>query len=329
MCVNPKTLSHVLTSSSVLSSKPCAVLKGWHFRRTYALTSLDVREWLAKHAPVQPWLSEAPGAAPPIPGDTAQRGPARPKVHVELAGTDPEADEHRAREKASEEEKQRAQNTLPAWHLASTISGHTTGLGRGEGTKPSTDAPTGTPAVEETRAEDVDCASLLTRLCTVHCTGGKPGEQTRGRRNDRRWREQARSHRRDAARRRVRRRHGRHGGCHLALGSDSASIDLIGPRQIGHAYCTRGARPCCRSFIRLFSTLSRTWTAHSRHSACVHGRINVVGGWEIQIGQSSPSPEPVTSSSRDVSWPDSSAAVVIESPRKPYSSRSWNTCVPM
>lgn len=119
-----------------------------------ALPPLDVREWLAKHAPVQPWLSEAPGAAPVMPSEATQKGPPRPKVHVELAGANPGAEELRAREKAAEEEKQRAQNTLPAWHLASTISGDPV---RRTETKPPIDAPAEAPAAaEETRAEDVD-----------------------------------------------------------------------------------------------------------------------------------------------------------------------------
>ena len=36
----------------------------------------------------------------------------------------------RQQQRAREEEAQRAQNTLPAWHLASTVSGEQTGLGK-------------------------------------------------------------------------------------------------------------------------------------------------------------------------------------------------------
>lgn len=96
-----------------------------------ALPPMDIHAWLAKNAAEQPWKVETerddtqlvPGARPPP-------KPKVPQVTVELSGTDPANELVRQQQRAREEEAQRAQNTLPAWHLASTVSGEQTGLGK-------------------------------------------------------------------------------------------------------------------------------------------------------------------------------------------------------
>lgn len=135
-----------------------------------ALPPLDVRAWLAKHAADQPWATELPkeeqGAKPAAP-----QPPAAPeaRLRVEVAGVEAGAElESAAR---SREEEQRAQNILPAWHVASTVSGEATGLANGEGAQ---EGAEGGVAAEGPVAEaDEDCrcawagARLTSRLCSV------------------------------------------------------------------------------------------------------------------------------------------------------------------
>ncbi len=53
-----------------------------------------------------------------------------PALQVDLASNDPAAEAARRLAKQKAEDEQRKQNALPAWHLASTVSGEQTALGR-------------------------------------------------------------------------------------------------------------------------------------------------------------------------------------------------------
>ncbi|PKI84355.1 hypothetical protein MVES1_001716 [Malassezia vespertilionis] len=121
-----------------------------------ALPPMDIHAWLAKHAATQPWVHEmprddkqfVPGAAP----RPTQKGPS---VRVEMSGSDPTAELEKQQERVREEDKQRAQNMLPAWHLASTVSGERTGLGTAIAER-RTDAAAAAPAAQQEEAHDED-----------------------------------------------------------------------------------------------------------------------------------------------------------------------------
>lgn len=97
-----------------------------------ALPPMDIHAWLAKNSAAPPWQYEAPrddtalapGAMPPPP-------PKAPALKVEMSGQSATDTQHQQLQRA-EEERQRAQNILPSWHLASTVSGERTGLGHAE-----------------------------------------------------------------------------------------------------------------------------------------------------------------------------------------------------
>ncbi|WFD22527.1 hypothetical protein MEQU1_001199 [Malassezia equina] len=97
-----------------------------------ALPPMDIHAWLAKNSAAPPWQHEAPrdetalapGAMPPPP-------PKAPALKVEMLGQST-TDTQQQQQQRAEEERQRAQNILPSWHLASTVSGERTGLGHAE-----------------------------------------------------------------------------------------------------------------------------------------------------------------------------------------------------
>ncbi|KAN0065867.1 hypothetical protein ACQY0O_000998 [Thecaphora frezii] len=92
------------------------------------LPPLDVGAWLVKHAASQPWnIRHDDDATLPVP--TSTNGVAS-GLQVDLASNDPAAEAARRAAKLKAEEEQRKQNALPAWHLASTVSGEQTSLGR-------------------------------------------------------------------------------------------------------------------------------------------------------------------------------------------------------
>ncbi|WFC99284.1 hypothetical protein MYAM1_002028 [Malassezia yamatoensis] len=96
-----------------------------------ALPPMDIYAWIAKNAAQQPWQEETErDDTKLVPGAKPLAKPQAPQVMVELSGTDPANELANEQRRAKEEEEQRAQNTLPAWHLASTVSGERTGLGR-------------------------------------------------------------------------------------------------------------------------------------------------------------------------------------------------------
>lgn len=129
-----------------------------------ALPPMDIHGWLAKNSATPPWQKEmarndmalAPGATP---------APARqaPAVRVEMAGDTERESQLQREQRALEEEKQRAQNTLPSWHLSSTVSGERTGLGHAAdpARRPSdlhNEAPKEVAVDVDTQAEaDLDC----------------------------------------------------------------------------------------------------------------------------------------------------------------------------
>ncbi|EST06888.1 TFIIEalpha/SarR/Rpc3 HTH domain protein [Kalmanozyma brasiliensis GHG001] len=99
-------------------------------RRTEGITlpPLDVGAWLAKHAASQPWFSSRSEDASVAPSSSTVNG--APALQVDLASNDPAAEAARRLAKQKAEDEQRKQNALPAWHLASTVSGEQTALGR-------------------------------------------------------------------------------------------------------------------------------------------------------------------------------------------------------
>ena len=99
-------------------------------RRTEGITlpPLDVGAWLAKHAASQPWFATRSEDAGSAPSSSTVNG--APALQVDLASNDPAAEAARRLAKQRAEDEQRKQNALPAWHLASTVSGEQTALGR-------------------------------------------------------------------------------------------------------------------------------------------------------------------------------------------------------
>lgn len=99
-------------------------------RRTEGITlpPLDVAAWLTKHAASQPWFTTRSEDAASAPSSSTING--APALQVDLASDDPAAEAARRLAKQKAEEEQRKQNALPAWHLASTVSGEQTALGR-------------------------------------------------------------------------------------------------------------------------------------------------------------------------------------------------------
>lgn len=99
-------------------------------RRTEGITlpPLDVGAWLTKHAASQPWFANRSDDASFAPSSSTVNG--APALHVDLASNDPAAEAARRLAKQKAEDEQRKQNALPAWHLASTVSGEQTALGR-------------------------------------------------------------------------------------------------------------------------------------------------------------------------------------------------------
>lgn len=98
-------------------------------RRTegIVLPPLDVGAWLSKHAASQPWFANRSDDSP-LPSSSTTNG--APSLQVDLASNDPAAEAARKLAKQKAEDEQRKQNALPAWHLASTVSGEQTALGR-------------------------------------------------------------------------------------------------------------------------------------------------------------------------------------------------------
>ncbi|SPO28743.1 related to TFA1 - TFIIE subunit (transcription initiation factor), 66 kD [Ustilago trichophora] len=99
-------------------------------RRTEGITlpPLDVGAWLTKHAASQPWFTTRSDDAASVPLSSTVNG--APTLQVDLASNDPAAEAARRLAKQKAEDEQRKQNALPAWHLASTVSGEQTALGR-------------------------------------------------------------------------------------------------------------------------------------------------------------------------------------------------------
>ncbi|KAJ1033831.1 hypothetical protein NDA16_000041 [Ustilago loliicola] len=99
-------------------------------RRTEGITlpPLDVGAWLTKHAASQPWFTTRSEDAGSAPSSATVNG--APALQVDLASNDPAAEAARRLAKQKAEDEQRKQNALPAWHLASTVSGEQTALGR-------------------------------------------------------------------------------------------------------------------------------------------------------------------------------------------------------
>lgn len=98
-----------------------------------ALPPMDAHAWLAKNSAAPPWAHETARDEKALaPGSVPKTTPKAPAVRVEMAHDTERERLELERQRALEEEQQRAQNTLPSWHLASTVSGDRTGLGNSE-----------------------------------------------------------------------------------------------------------------------------------------------------------------------------------------------------
>ena len=105
------------------------ILSGLRQLEGITLPPLDVGAWLAKHAASQPWnIRRDDDVSNPSPS-ISLNGVA-PGLQVDLTSNDPAAEAARLRAKQKAEEEQRKQNALPSWHLASTVSGEQTSLGK-------------------------------------------------------------------------------------------------------------------------------------------------------------------------------------------------------
>ncbi len=105
-----------------------ALLGGLRRTEGIVLPPLDVGAWLTKHAASQPWFAARSDEAGSLPSSSSVS--AAPTLQVDLASNDPAAEAARRLAKQKAEDEQRKQNALPAWHLASTVSGEQTALGR-------------------------------------------------------------------------------------------------------------------------------------------------------------------------------------------------------
>lgn len=122
-----------------------------------ALPPMDIHAWLAKHAAHQPWqVEQERDDTRLVPGTVPRPRAIAPQVTVELSGADPHAELVRQQQRAREEEQQRAQNTLPAWHLASTVSGEQTGLGKSHAERATGALVTDTAQAPAAPEDDVD-----------------------------------------------------------------------------------------------------------------------------------------------------------------------------
>jgi hypothetical protein len=98
-----------------------------------ALPSLDIHAWLAKNSTSPPWQHEmVRNDAALAPGSVSTPAPKAPAVRIEMEHDVAHEEVEKEKLRTLEEERQRAQNTLPSWHLASTVSGERTGLGASE-----------------------------------------------------------------------------------------------------------------------------------------------------------------------------------------------------
>lgn len=138
-----------------------------------ALPPMDIHAWLAKHGAAPPWQHEAPrDDLAPAPGAPPPAAPKAPALRVELAGDTAKEALVQKQQRLEEEERQRAQNMLPSWHLASTVSGERTGLqSQAEAQRRLSEideaAKDAQPA-QDAPADDVDCTWRgLHRLCTL------------------------------------------------------------------------------------------------------------------------------------------------------------------
>ncbi len=120
-------MSRGVRTVSCVSTSSFQLLGG--LRRTEGITlpPLDVGAWLTKHAASQPWFTTRSDDPSSVSSSTVNGAPA---LQVDLAANDPAAQAARAAAKQKAEDEQRKQNALPAWHLASTVSGEQTALGR-------------------------------------------------------------------------------------------------------------------------------------------------------------------------------------------------------
>lgn len=105
------------------------ILNGLRASEGIALPPLDIASWLTKHAASQPWYaSQSDDQGLATASSTLVNGV--PALQVDLSSNDPAAEAARRLAKQKSEDEQRKQNALPAWHLASTVSGEQTSLGR-------------------------------------------------------------------------------------------------------------------------------------------------------------------------------------------------------
>ncbi|WFD26074.1 hypothetical protein MNAN1_001049 [Malassezia nana] len=143
-----------------------------------ALPPMDIHDWLAKNSAAPPWQYEAPRDDTALaPGAMPPPAPKVPSLKVEISGHSATDTQREQQQRAEEEERQRTQNTLPSWHLASTISGERTGLGHAEAQRrPSEvdDAPHESALLSATQGDaDLDYYAQYTSQLDDASTGDK------------------------------------------------------------------------------------------------------------------------------------------------------------
>lgn len=150
-------------------------------RRTEGITlpPLDVGAWLTKHAASQPWFANRSDDASSAPSSSTLNG--APALQVDLASNDPAAEAARRLAKQKAEDEQRKQNALPAWHLASTVSGEQTALGRKQQRLNSSNGYVVDEGKEDEDADDDDYYAQYASLQTAEAAAAadsstKPGQ---------------------------------------------------------------------------------------------------------------------------------------------------------
>lgn len=133
-----------------------------------ALPPMDAQAWLAKHSASPPWAHEMVRDEKALaPGSVPKPTPKAPTVRVEMAHDTERERLELERQRALEEEQQRAQNTLPSWHLASTVSGDRTGLGNSESLRRLNEVDNTKDVSQDTVVQAVDDMDYYARYASL------------------------------------------------------------------------------------------------------------------------------------------------------------------
>ncbi|PWN52583.1 hypothetical protein IE53DRAFT_384952 [Violaceomyces palustris] len=144
------------------------ILGGLRRVENVTLPPLDVGAWLNKHAASQPWHARRRDADGSLPSSTlpppSHGMGATTTLQVDLSYNDPASEAARLKAKQIADEEQRKQNALPAWHLASTVSGEQTALGKKQATNAIVGGNINEESTVQEDAEDADYYSQYAAL---------------------------------------------------------------------------------------------------------------------------------------------------------------------